>query len=244
MTVPDNQEQVARRQRAERHRRKRLDALRYVLAFPRSLWYNLRLLPFSQAVRMPILISCRTVVENCSGKVSLHVAKPRMGLVKIGFHTCQCSDYRHDRTRINLRGQLHIAGACALGAGCRVEVTERGTLTLGDRFNLGSCSLVVCHCSISFGTNVLTSWNCTLMDTDQHWLVDGEGAHCNPDRPVVIGDNVWLGCHVLVPKGVTLPAYTVVGAGSVLRGAYEEQHTVVAGNPAVVVRRGVDWNGR
>ena len=244
MSTPDNQEQLARRQRAERHRRKRLDALRYVLAFPRSLWYNLRWLPFSQAIRMPILLSCRTVVENGSGKLTLGVANPRMGLVKIGFHTCQCSDYRHDRTRINLRGHLHIAGACALGAGCRVEVAETGTLTLGDQLKLGSCSLVVCHCAISFGTNVLTSWNCTLMDTDQHQLVDADGVRSNPDRPVVIGDNVWLGCHVLVPKGVTLPSYSVVGAGSVLRGGYDEPHTVVAGNPAVVVRHGVDWDGK
>lgn len=242
--VPAGEEATQRLCRRERHRRKRLDALRYALALPRSLWYNLRWLPWRQAWRMPILISNRTVVENCSGRLTLETVRPHFGQVKIGFHTCQCSDYRYDRTRLNLRGRLSVAGECAVGAGCRIEVSETGTLTLGDHFNLGPCSLVVCHQSITFGSQVLTSWCCTLMDTDQHALVDEQGIRCNEDRPVIIGDSVWLGCHVVVNKGVELTSHTTVGAGSVLRGHYEEPCTVLAGNPAIVVRRGVKWDGR
>ena len=77
------------------------------------------------------------------------------------------------------------------------------------------------------------------MDTDQHSLVDSDGCRVNNDCEIRFGDNVWLGCHVIATKGVTLADNTTVAAGSRLAGCYSEPLTVLAGNPAVVVRRGI-----
>ena len=104
----------------ERHRVKRLNFLRYALAFPRSVWLNFRLLPFRQARRLPLLVSHRTKLHNLSGQIILHADSLRVGLVKIGFNTCQMTDFRHHRTLLNLRGTLHIMGECAIGAGSSV----------------------------------------------------------------------------------------------------------------------------
>ena len=227
----------------ERHRNKRLAALRYLLALPRSLDLNFRLLPFRQARRLPLLVSHRTRILNLSGSISLHADSIRVGLVKIGFNTCQLSDFHYHRTLLNLRGNVRFLGECAIGAGSSIEVSEGATLTLGDHFNLGPRSLVICHSSISFGSHVLTSWCCTIMDTDQHRLVDGSGSHLNPDRPVAFADHIWLGCNVIVTKGTTLPSFTTVGAGSCVHGIFTEQKTVLAGNPAQIVRRSVMWDG-
>lgn len=224
----------------ERHRKKRLTAWRFFLALPRSLWYNLRLLPFRQAIRMPILISHRTVVQNFSGKICIHTQKPRMGLVKIGFGTCQCTDFRYNRTILNLRGTFDILGECSLGAGSAVELAENAILTVGNKFNLGPKSLIICHKAMTFGNDFITSWNCTLMDTDQHSLVDSDGQITNPDREISVGNNVWLGCNCLVTKGTTLADSITVAAGSTLHGSYPEPRTVLAGNPAKVVKNGVE----
>lgn len=223
----------------ERHRVKRLMAIRYLLGFPRSIWVNFRMLPFRQACHLPILVSHRTVFENLSGKISLEFSELRTGCVKIGFATSQCSDFCYDRTRLNLRGQWRLLGDCAVGTGSHIEVSETGCLTTGSDFHLGPRSVIVCHKAVTFGRDCLTSWNCTFMDTDQHQLIDEEGEVVNADREIQIADNVWLGCHVLVPKGVSLPENTTVGAGSVLRGRYDEPLTVLAGNPAVVLKQGV-----
>ena len=223
----------------ERHRKKRLEALRYVVAMPRSLWYNLRLFPLRQAIRMPLLISNRTAFDNIGGKVIIECDEVRMGMIKVGFATFQGSNYLCESTRLNIRGKVIVRGECALGVGSSVEVAEGGVLTLGPRFHLGPRSLLVCHKSMSFGRYNRISWCCTLMDTDQHALVDEEGTRVNPDRPILFGDNVWVGCHVIVPKGVQLSDNTTVAAGSRLVGRYEEPMVVLAGNPAAVVRRGV-----
>lgn len=223
----------------ERHRKKRLSAMRYVLALPRSVWYNFRLLPFQQARHLPLLISHRTRVVDMSGKISLRSDKLRVGLVKIGFNTCQMSDFRYHRTMLNVRGRLDILGECAIGAGSSIEVTESGRLILGNYFNMGPCSLIICNRNITFGKDVLTSWHCTFMDTDQHQLVDSEGHVRNEDRPVVFGDNVWCGCNVIVTKGTQICPHVTIGAGSCVHGVFEEEHIVIAGNPARVVRHGV-----
>ena len=213
--------------------------MRYVLGLPRSVWYNFRLLPLSQARHLPLLISHRTRVVDVSGKINLCADKLRIGLVKIGFNTCQITDFRYHRTTLNIRGRLDLLGECAIGAGSSVEVSETGTLTLGDHFNMGPRSLVICNHRITFGREVLTSWQCTFMDTDQHQLVDCEGHCSNEDRPIVFGDNVWCGCNVIVTKGTRICSNVTIGAGSCVHGVFDEEQTVIAGNPARVVRHGV-----
>lgn len=54
-------------------------------------------------------------------------------------------------------------------------------------------------------------------------------------RPIVIGDNVWLGGGVIVCPGVTIGANTVVGAGAVVVKDLPA-NVVAVGNPARVVR--------
>lgn len=223
----------------ERHRKKRLTAWRYLLALPRSVIVNLRLLPWRQAWHLPLLVSHRTVIDNLSGRVELNCDNLRIGLVKIGFGTYQGTDFRRDRTHLNLRGTLTIKGECTFGAGCSVEVAEGARLIVGPQFNFGPRSLLICHKAMTFGANGLISWCCTLMDTDQHPLIDAEGRRVNPDREIHFGDNVWMGCHVIVSKGTSLPDETTVSAGARLSGRYEETQTVLAGNPAIVVRRGI-----
>jgi maltose O-acetyltransferase len=54
-------------------------------------------------------------------------------------------------------------------------------------------------------------------------------------RPIVIGDNVWLGGGVIVCPGVTIGANTVVGAGSIVTRDLPPG-VLAVGNPARIVR--------
>lgn len=224
---------------SERHRLKRLTFGRYVLALPKSIYFNFRMLPLNQAWRLPILVSHRTALDNLSGKVVLKESHPKMGFIKIGFSTYQQTHFWSDKTRLNLRGTVLMNGTCDLGAGCSIEVSEEGVLQLDDHSHVGPNTLIICHKEIVFGPYTRCSWCCTFMDTDQHSMVTMEGVRCNEDMPIVLSGKEWIGCHVTMTKGTYLAPLTTVGAGSVVRGKYEEECTVISGNPAVVVRRGV-----
>jgi maltose O-acetyltransferase len=54
-------------------------------------------------------------------------------------------------------------------------------------------------------------------------------------KPIVIGDNVWLGSGAIVLAGVTIGDNTVVGAGSVVTRDLPA-NVVAVGNPARVIR--------
>jgi acetyltransferase-like isoleucine patch superfamily enzyme len=52
---------------------------------------------------------------------------------------------------------------------------------------------------------------------------------------VKIGDNVWIGMNAVILKGVTIGDNSVVAAGAVVTKSIAP-NTIVAGNPAVVVK--------
>ncbi len=55
-------------------------------------------------------------------------------------------------------------------------------------------------------------------------------------KPVIIGDNVWIAMDSIILPGVTIGDGVVVGAGSVVTKSIEP-YSVVAGNPAKVIRQ-------
>lgn len=58
----------------------------------------------------------------------------------------------------------------------------------------------------------------------------------SPQKPVTIGDDVWIGARVILLPGVTVGSGSVVGAGAVVAKDVPAG-VVVAGNPARIVRR-------
>jgi maltose O-acetyltransferase len=56
-----------------------------------------------------------------------------------------------------------------------------------------------------------------------------------PKRPVVIGDDVWLGTRIIILPGVRVGNHSIIGAGSVVTKDVPE-YAIVAGNPARVIR--------
>jgi hypothetical protein len=58
-------------------------AFRYLGGIPKSIYVNFRLLPFKQAIKMPIIVSRKTTLSSLSGSVSLD--KLKTGSIRIGF---------------------------------------------------------------------------------------------------------------------------------------------------------------
>lgn len=66
---------------------------------------------------------------------------------------------------------------------------------------------------------------------------DLNNLNCHQEaKPVVIGEQCWLGMNSVVLPGVTLGDGTIVGAGSVVTKSFPEGHCVICGNPAKKIR--------
>ena len=59
-----------------------------------------------------------------------------------------------------------------------------------------------------------------------------------PSKPIKIGRNCFIGCNAIILKGTVLGDGCVVGAGAVVSGKFEAG-SVIAGNPARVIKTGI-----
>ena len=109
-------------------------------------------------------------------------------------------------------------------------------LEIGADF--GMTGGVICAAEkIIVGDRVIVGANCTIVDTDFHPLGPverQEDTRAGRTAPIFIEDDVFVGMHSLILKGVTLGQGCVIGAGSVVARSVSAG-TVVAGNPARIL---------
>jgi acetyltransferase-like isoleucine patch superfamily enzyme len=102
-------------------------------------------------------------------------------------------------------------------------------------------STIVCEHQISFGNDCLLSWDILIMDTDEHPIINQDGIRTNPDKPILVGNHVWIGCKCTLLKGTEIPNNTVVAAGTLLTSAFSGENQVIGGNPPAVLKSDVRW---
>ena len=119
-------------------------------------------------------------------------------------------------------------------------VAHGATIRIGDDCGMSGASVVAAR-SISIGDGCLVGADAMIVDTDFHPVDVTQRRYAPMPEPaerdaVSIGDNVFIGARALVLKGSRIGDDAVVGAGAVVSGEVPGG-CVVAGNPAVVVRR-------
>ncbi len=107
-------------------------------------------------------------------------------------------------------------------------------IKLGDYSGLGLNSHISGACTI--GNYIMMGPNCTIYAqnhefSDINTPMQLQGFQ--PERPVTIGDDVWIGGNVTILPGVKIGSHSIIGACSVITKDVPE-YAIVAGNPAVV----------
>lgn len=109
-----------------------------------------------------------------------------------------------------------------------------GRVTIGDCVLMSPGSRISASDEITIGNGVMLANGAYITDSDWHTIYD-RTVRDERATPVTIGDNVWLGDHATVLKGVTIGENSVVAARAVVTKDVPA-NVVVAGNPAKVVK--------
>jgi acetyltransferase-like isoleucine patch superfamily enzyme len=145
----------------------------------------------------------------------------------------------------------YINGRGKIVLGDYVELSGKSTFMFGNRWNdapevwiddnsfIGhGCSFAAAG-SIRIGKHCLLAGGVSISDYDGH-PTDAMLRRTSPVppeaiKPVVIGDDVWIGASATILKGVTIGDRSIVGAGAVVTRSVPPD-VIVAGNPARVVK--------
>jgi len=124
---------------------------------------------------------------------------------------------------------------------CIFFVDHNAEIHIGNNVGLSSTALVA-HKKIIIGNNVKIGGGVCIYDTDFHSLSSIDRLHTKSDKDnaskseVIIEDNVFIGAHSTILKGVTIGTNSIIGACSVVTKSVPPNE-IWAGNPAKFIRK-------
>lgn len=149
-----------------------------------------------------------------------------------------------------------IGDDCLLGVRIIAE-SPNAYFKFGNKVYIGK-SQIICRTGIEFESDILVAWGVTFYDHDSHSLdfelrkeditqqlydfANSRGNYINSKnwdvvntKPIKVCKNSWIGMNATILKGVTIGEGAIVAACAVVTKDVPP-FTVVAGNPAVVVK--------
>lgn len=161
------------------------------------------------------------------------------------------------RFNVNSKNPIKIGNNCMLNCDFIFE-SEKGEIEIGDRTFINCGTSLISRSKIKIGNDVTIAWGCTLYDHNSHSLdwqerqkdleqqlndynngldfIKNKNWETVKSKPITIEDKVWIGFDCTILNGVTIGEGAIVGAKSVVRENVEP-YTIVAGNPAVVIKK-------
>lgn len=135
-------------------------------------------------------------------------------------------------TVINRGGSIVVEN-CTFFPGVRITCGQQGRVFIGNGTYLNRNTEIIAATEVRIGRDCKISWDVVIMDTDGHAVGDGPKVA----RPIVIGDNVWIGCRALILKGVTIGEGAVVAAGAIV--TKDVPAGAIVASPAATIRGSV-----
>ena len=150
---------------------------------------------------------------------------------------------------ITKRGFVRVGDNLSINSGHNYNVIGRqqktiivvdGKLTIGSNVGMSSTA-IVCKHKISIGNHVKLGGGVCIYDTDFHSLDPKIRRDSNLDKlnaksaAIVLEDNVFVGAHSTILKGVTVGENSIIGACSLVSRSIPANQ-IWGGNPARFIR--------
>ena len=203
----------------------------------KTIRLNFKMLPFKQAVYLPVLVGWRTEFRNITGKIVFDDGlKLRPGVITMNIKEGPVAT-RHEHFIVSVPGTILVHG---LEVHFFVGMTLwiNGCLEVGGNNVFGSHSVIACMKNVYCGYFMGCSWNCEIYDTNFHFFRDlVSGRIIKRHGKVHIGDNVFIGNGSIIGKGSYLGDGCVVANFSLVNRSFkrEGKNLLIGGNPAQVL---------
>lgn len=161
----------------------------------------------------------------------------RFGYYKIGIHLPISYDRfgtfsRYFRAFCAKKFLIHVGKNVNIEHGAMIT----SLISIGDNSGVGINSKM--HGRITIGKNVMMGPECIIY-TRNHAFEDITVPMCQQgfqeEKPVEIGDDVWIGGRVIILPGVHIADGSIIGAGAVVTKDVPA-YAIIGGNPGKILR--------
>lgn len=218
--------------------------LEFLFSIPKSIYVSYKLCGFVAALKLAIIVKYNVKLLSLKGHVECE-NNPCFKMITIGFGNVGIFDSAYERTILQIDGTLVVIpkrNSVYIGHGSRICALEKAKIKFGTNFCNTAKGTICCVGNIDFGNNVLTSWDTLIMDTDWHSIQDINTLEIfSKTKPISIGNDVWIGTRAVILKGTTIPDNCIIGANSLITKSFDKTNTIIAGNPAKVVKENIKY---
>lgn len=207
--------------------------------WPQTLWINFRVLPFSQAIRLPIWVYGPLYIGSLKGKITF---EGPLTAGRLTFGQMYESRRRHAGiAQFTLLGELRLQGRAFFGMDTEIFIGQGAVLEMGDYARMNSFGRLFCHQSIYIGKHVAVGFESVVSDSNFHALVTLDGEKSEVIQPIYISDYNYIGHRVSVLPGTHTALYTTISSLSLTNKDYRPlgTHLLLGGIPAKKIRDGI-----
>jgi len=196
---------------------------------------NFKLLPWSQACRLPIMVEGPLRMEIGTEARIILPKETVKGTIVLGSRH---ETYKAEagKAQLSIYGTWQVGGKIRIGLDSCVYIHPRAMLTTGKDIYIARDSQIECAEQVTIGDNVLAG-EIYLCDSAGHEVTHGKENQSMTKR-IAIGNGCYFGFRTMVLRGASIPPHSVIGSGAVCTRDYAienpEGHILLAGVPAEV----------
>ena len=206
----------------------------------KTIYVNFAYFSFGTAIKFPVFVYGKAIIRNTKkGSINIAQGTIRAGILNIGMPILGFQP-QSAPTTFTIKGKMNVNGKVVIGKGCAIEVGNEGILTIGNNTTITGNTTILCTQSITIGERCMISWDNLIMDTDWHNVVSAETGYIYPkQKPITIGEHVWIGCRCTILKGTTIPKDSIVASNSKTTKAIEKSNVLIGSN--TILKEGLTW---
>lgn len=190
---------------------------------------------FSKSVikrhKLPLINYSHTVIE-----IQKRAVMKLNSLFIIGIKQVRGSK-QETRVLLEEDSELIVNGKFKCFAGSYIRVIHGGKLILHGGF-INENVQIIAGSIVEIGKGATIGRDVIIRSYDGHYI---EKENYQISKPIIIGQNVWIGQSATILKGVTIGDGAIIGACSVVTKDVPS-NCIVAGSPAKVVAENVKWS--
>ena len=116
----------------------------------------------------------------------------------------------------------------------QVSIYNFDKLKIGDHVSINHGCFISCFGGLKIGNYVAIGHNTSILTTEHGFEDENTPIKYQPirEKPVSIGNNVWIGANCTILAGVSIADDTIVAAGALVKKSITESGTIVGGIPA------------